>query len=250
MTACASCKNVHASYGHGTTATRCASCKEPDMRNIRSRMCGICNDHEAIYGTSRPDRCRECMFPGDINVKHPRCIHDGCVTFVRSQGMACQLHRRGSRHTRHEDRLDEYFKSKDLVYVSRNATVRRQCPLRPDFVFQDNKKDTVVIVECDENQHTGYDASEESERELKISACFPGYRVVFIRFNPSGTYTTSSGASKCPRFVARCQQLRSTLQQIFDRPGSFPPQIKLFFNEPASSLCRIPRDTCRTPHTG
>jgi hypothetical protein len=55
---------------------------------------------------------------------------------------------------------------------------------RPDLLLDVGSH--IIIVEVDENQHTGYDSSCENKRLMEISRDLQYRPIVFIRFNPDG----------------------------------------------------------------
>ena len=206
------------------------------MKNLRSRMCCECGEREALYapeGETRPQRCRHCMQGGgrDIDVKHPRCMVETCVTFVRSKDMMCATHAGLTPPKRHYERkLLDFFSEKELKFNSHNASPSpgSLCRYRPDFVFANER--SVVVVECDEDQHRRYDSATELKREEAIAKHFKDKYVVFIRFNPAGYFLSSLGKSKCPRWVSRCHILENTLRNALSHPHTCPTRIPLFYD--------------------
>jgi hypothetical protein len=61
---------------------------------------------------------------------------------------------------------------------------------RPDLLLDVGSH--IIIVEVDENQHTGYDCSCENKRLMEISRDLQHRPIVFIRFNPD-EYTNHEG---------------------------------------------------------
>jgi hypothetical protein len=53
---------------------------------------------------------------------------------------------------------------------------------RPDRIYDFNDK--IIIVECDEHQHTNYTQECEKIRMINICQSFGGLPVYFIRWNP------------------------------------------------------------------
>ena len=80
----------------------------------------------------------------------------------------------------------------------------------------------VVIIECDENAHSGYDKSKERERERRIAINL-GLPTVFIRFNPKDDRRDSG-----PPFEDRIK----TLIEWLDLYCSFTPSMLPPVNEP------------------
>ena len=61
---------------------------------------------------------------------------------------------------------------------------------RPDLLLDMGTH--VIIVEVDENKHSGYDCSCENKRLMELSQDLGHRPIVFIRFNPDG-YTNDEG---------------------------------------------------------
>ena len=235
---CEDCYRVEASYGMDR-ATHCASCRRlrtnPLPRNFRSRMCISCGTREAIYGNARettrpPQRCSSCAIPGqDINVKHPRCDVLECQTFVRQKGQVCARCRDDAQLTprRYEHMLAQWLTSNGIDYTSHNACPGPSTRYRPDFVLSRHDDTSVVIIECDENQHRGYDWETERVREQRITRCFPDKTVVFIRFCPAGSFKTLRGITKCPRWCSRLVELR----RVIETPSKESTVTFLFYDD-------------------
>ena len=67
----------------------------------------------------------------------------------------------------------------------------------------------MVIVECDERQHEGYDESCEIRRLVELLAACEGTRLVVVRWNPD-EYTVRGMARK----TSRKERLKSLLSAI------------------------------------
>ena len=62
----------------------------------------------------------------------------------------------------------------------------------------------LIIVEVDENKHTGYECSCENKRLMQLSQDLQHRPIVFIRFNPDG-YTNQEG-----EVIRSCWKLNKT----------------------------------------
>jgi hypothetical protein len=87
---------------------------------------------------------------------------------------------------------------------------------RPDRVFDFGSK--VVLVECDENQHSGNPCVCEQTRMINLSQSFGGLPVYFIRWNPD-EYDTGDEP-----VVERQQKLVDVLTDIRDGKGRGVPE--------------------------
>ena len=72
---------------------------------------------------------------------------------------------------------------------------------RPDLLLDMGSH--IIIVEIDENKHTGYDCSCENKRLMEISQDLQHRPIVFIRFNPD-SYRDQQG-----RLIKSCWQLNT-----------------------------------------
>jgi hypothetical protein len=113
--------------------------------------------------------------------------------------------------------LKDQFPNLDMTFdkqVSGGCSRRR-----PDVVIE--RLTHVVIVECDENQHTGY--SCENKRTMELFQDFGNRPIVFIRFNPDsyrddsgtrveGCFTTSDKGT----LEVQDQEWDRRLQTLFD----------------------------------
>ena len=78
------------------------------------------------------------------------------------------------------DRITTSFNNFSWVYDKR---VQDGCSLRrPDLLLDMGSH--VIIVEIDENKHSGYECSCENKRLMELSKDLNHRPIVFIRFNP------------------------------------------------------------------
>ena len=86
------------------------------------------------------------------------------------------------------EKIKQTFPNFTWVYDKR---VLDGCYLRrPDLLLDMGSH--IIIVEIDENKHSGYDCSCENKRLMEISQDLQHRPIVFIRFNPDG-YTNQEG---------------------------------------------------------
>jgi len=124
--------------------------------------------------------------------------------------------------------------------------VQDGCSLRrPDLLLDMGSH--VIIVEIDENKHSGYDCSCENKRLMEISQDLQHRPVVFIRFNPDG-YETRSGvrikscwrlnalgvmtvvSNKRNEWVGRLETLKTQIQYWIDNQNEKMVEIvELFY---------------------
>ena len=73
---------------------------------------------------------------------------------------------------------------------------------RPDLLLDMGSH--IIIVEIDENKHSGYDCSCENKRLMEISQDLQHRPIVFIRFNPD-SYKNQDGV-----LIKSCWKLNKT----------------------------------------
>jgi hypothetical protein len=93
------------------------------------------------------------------------------------------------------DRIDAHFK--DHKWIN-DTIVKGGCSKRrPDKLLDLGSH--VIIVEIDENKHTGYDESCENRRLMELSQDLAHRPIVFIRFNPDSYVRDGVTFSSCWR---------------------------------------------------
>jgi hypothetical protein len=73
---CIECKETRASFGYKwEEPTHCVSCKEDDMKNVRTKMCIKCSKVSPSYGyiAKQPTHCAKCKEPNMQNVTGKLC---------------------------------------------------------------------------------------------------------------------------------------------------------------------------------
>ena len=116
---------------------------------------------------------------------------------------------------------------------------------RPDLMLDLGSH--VIILEIDENKHTGYDCSCENKRLMELSQDLAHRPIVFMRFNPDG-YTDDNGVkiTSCWKLTKqgalvinekrktewdeRIQSLKDSIQYWIDNPSEKTVEIiELFY---------------------
>ena len=135
----------------------------------------------------------------------------------------------------------DYVKSQFEFEWICDRRVAEGCSLRrPDLLL--HLGDQVIVVECDENQHTDYDCSCENKRLMEISQDVDHVPLVFIRFNPDdytkdGVKTTSCWndgkikKSKEKEWKERLEVLKTQIQYWIDnRTPKTVEIVQLFYD--------------------
>ena len=76
---CVKCGKTYASFGlTGESPTHCNDCRDPEMVNLNSKKCILCNEVRSSFGIknslSGATHCNDCKLPGMVNVVSKMCI--------------------------------------------------------------------------------------------------------------------------------------------------------------------------------
>ena len=108
-----------------------------------------------------------------------------------------------------------------------NGCSRRRPDLLLDLGYQ------IIIVEIDENMHTGYDCSCENKRTMELSRDLGHRPIVFIRFNPDGYINNGTKINSCWGYTAKsgiCAVKKDKINEWSARLDSLGEQIRLWTN--------------------
>lgn len=252
-----SCKTV-ATFG--IYGTKCALyCKEhspPEMVNVKDKTCKECPKIPCfgVKGTKTALYCRDHQKQGMVNVKDKTCKNEWCDTQVKNKYNGycyfCFVHM----FPHHE--LTKSYKTKEKAVVD---FVKNEFPdidficdkqiydgcskKRPDM-FADFG-DWGLIIEVDENEHTGYTC--ENKRLMQLSQDIDHRPLTIIRFNPD-KYTkddvkvascwrnTKNGtklvSTKTNEWTERLERLKRRIQRAIDNPSDQTIKLyNLFFSK-------------------
>ena len=178
------------SYGYpGHASSFCAEHKaEGSMRHSKKR-CSACQDW-STHGIVKPERCEAHALPGDDNLVERPCLNCNLVNILNRDGHCGDCcHWFGKRPRLAKQRevvqfLD--FNMKDTPYASVDKVPMdiRDCggKERPDVLWE--LPDRIVILEVDEDQHSGRACECEQVRMMNISQSLGCERTIWIRYNP------------------------------------------------------------------
>jgi hypothetical protein len=122
-------------------------------------------------------RCKECNITRISNAKYKQlCLR--CFMFKFPEEKATKNYKIKEKHM--VDFLKQEFKYEDLTF---DKQVNGGCSKRRPDCYID-KLTHVIVIECDEKQHNGYDNSCENKRLMELFLDFGSRPIVFIRFNP------------------------------------------------------------------
>jgi hypothetical protein len=229
---CEKCNETQPTFGYeGQRPTRCAACRDGDMKDLVTKKCIVCNKTAAAYGFEGEEykHCAACAQPGMINTKHKkrRCKQGTCASrgnekyrgycthcfqhLFPNDSLCLEMHNKtyetAVRNVLIENKLD-FIHDKPIYHSGCDCASRR----RIDFWKMIGN--TILAIEVDENQHSGYDKKDEEIRYDDLFMHFSG-KWVFIRFNPN-TYKRD-GILYNPKMHERTPQLLKTIQKHIER---------------------------------
>jgi hypothetical protein len=172
-------------------------CKETDcIKKPRFNIKGLRN---GLY-------CSEHKKHGMVNVKEQSCKSDWCSTQVgeKYDGYCLFCYRNlfpdkpvSRNYKTKEYSVVEYVKTQfpDLSWIADKQIIGGCSKRRPDLLLDLGYQ--IVIIEIDENQHTGYDCSCQNKRIMELSQDLGHRPIVFIRFNPDDYEKDGTNISSC-----------------------------------------------------
>ena len=189
----------------------CSFHKTDGMVDVTSKKChhNGC-DFQPVFNTKGEKRGIYCLFhkaDGMINVVTKTCLHEWCMTVANKSKyegycLPCYMHVYPDRPVTRNYKTKEYsvvdFIQKsfpDFTWIADKKVSDGCSRRRPDMLL--DLGDQVVIVEVDENQHTGYDCSCENKRLMELSQDVGHRPIVFIRFNPDDYLDNGTKVNSC-----------------------------------------------------
>lgn len=207
---CIKC-NKRPTYGYlNKNSICCKEHKSKDMFDLHHKTCkkegcltrpcfNLPNEKNGYY-------CDYHKTEGMINVVDRRCKSEWCDTIVsrnKFDGFCswCFIHQfpdhiLSRNYKTKESEVAEYIKSKfSSIDLHFDKKIQDSCSNRRPDIYIDMGSH-LIIIEIDENQHTGYEQICENRRTMEISKGIEHRYLVMIRFNPDG-YINEKG-SKIP----------------------------------------------------
>ena len=208
----------------GGPALCCAKCREPGMVNIKSRKC-LCGKTQPWLGYSGQKAicCSRCREPAMVDLVTKRCATCN-YTVVKRGRLVCSacdpLRQSATAEATMAAYLENTFPDETIMLKD------RVCPeacskYRPDILY--HRGSHIVVVECDEGQHSQYDFGCETRRMVAI-AQDNQLPTIFIRLNPDGV--------DCPEDYHR--DLQDAMKDAFFQPptrGAMIDVVYLFYSD-------------------
>lgn len=141
----------------------------------------------AIYGYKNHIMCEQHKEENMLDFLQKRCSHCGFIDIVSQITNQCsncdEFFRRKVRNVK-ESEIKDFLDRKGFTYISHDKSIQwSDLKYRPDFLFENKKKEFYVIVEVDEEQHRHNPENCECVRMVNISQEL-AKPTIFIRYNP------------------------------------------------------------------
>lgn len=177
--------------------THCAKHRTPNMYRKNKPKCEhdeckirpCYTDREDSY----PLRCEDHKEDDDVNISQQQCKICLEAMFIKSDTNMCNICSKvDTKRVRHDKELliKKALEAAEIDFIHDKMSDPGCHKYRPDFTI--DCETHIIVVECDEFQHSGYDTNCEFIRMVNIQQGFGGMKTIFIRFNPDG-YTNSLG---------------------------------------------------------
>uniref|UniRef100_A0A6C0D8R9 Uncharacterized protein n=1 Tax=viral metagenome TaxID=1070528 RepID=A0A6C0D8R9_9ZZZZ len=186
----------------------CAAHKLENMVDVKSNLCLFdeCNKYPTFNYENeiKPLYCFSHKLDNMIDITHDRCKIPLC--YVRGNPkydgycLRCYIHmfpdKPISRNFKTKERtVIDYILNKfpDVTWIADKKIYDGCSSKRPDLFLDLGYQ--VIIIEVDENQHTGYNC--ENKRMMEISQDVNHRPIIFIRFNPDSYYENNIKVPSC-----------------------------------------------------
>lgn len=232
---------ITASYGYHNIKEWCAhhgKLQDPPAKLLQSRHCEEPDcEISASFGLPGCARrfCQLHKMEGMINVIEKRAPCASCdmsyaMSGLDNMSLCCYCRPDEKTHRRKENTIAGLLKTDlpklDFVRDSYTLQVlaKAQSRYRPDFWLA---LDThIVIIEVDEQAHSGREPECEVARMINITMSCEGKPVTFIRYNPDGTKIPSKQKQKKLIEVVK-EKITIVPYQILSIEYMFYPKVKI-----------------------
>jgi hypothetical protein len=193
-----------------TKALYCSEHKQNEMIDILNKFCLFPNCRTIpiynYYGETKRLYCFDHKLDGMVNVKHKFCKTHLCFTIVQDKYdgycLRCYVNvypnKPVSRNYKTKEyAVVEYVKNKFPAFTwNEDKTIQDGCSKkRPDLLLDLGYQ--ILIIEIDENQHSGYDNICENKRMMELSKDLGHRPIIFIRFNPDDYLNENTNITSC-----------------------------------------------------
>lgn len=247
---CEKCKKKQPVFGYeGERPQRCAKCKDPNMIDLITKRCIECKKTAASFGYENQEYnyCVKCKKDGMINFKsiNRKCKQELCPIRGNEKYEGYCTH--CFQHLFPNSPLCLKMNYKTYETWVNNALIENKfdfvhdkpiyhsgcdCSSRRRIDFWKIIGNTILAIEVDENQHSGYDKKDEEIRYDDLFMHFSG-KWIFIRFNPN---KYKKGNKTCnpkmhERIPVLIEEINTQIERINKESNKELVEIyRLFFN--------------------
>ena len=201
------CKKIPIFNVEGETkGLYCAQHRKDGMIDVKNRTC--CeegckkNSYFNVEGETKGLYCTQHKKDHMVDVKNKKCISEWCNTQINNQKyngycLRCFMYLFPDKpvarnYKTKEFAVVEYIKNNfpDVDWIADKIVNGGCSKRRPDLLLDLGYQ--VLLIEIDENKHSGYDCSCDNKRLMQLSQDIGHCPIIFIRFNPDA-YTNNNG---------------------------------------------------------
>ena len=212
----------------GSKPSRCAKHRQSGMINSPRRRCLEPNCRElAIYGMDTHEHCERHKLEDEINIMERECTSCHLLGIVDAKGLCDTCDPITFQRVRlaKQNAVEHFLRAANVPLTSVDKTIDGGVcgKERPDFFIDCGTH--VLIIEVDENQHSGRPCECEQTRMVNISQS-NGIKTFFLRYNPD-KYKNSAMESTVKRLDTLLRWTRHHMENI---PEHFLSVQYLYFD--------------------
>ena len=228
---CEKCE-TRATYGYpGKSVQFCFTHRKVNtLTNPRKRCSETKCRNIAIFGIDSHERCENHKLSTDINILERLCVSCGLLGLLDTNFHCetCDPETFKKRRLRKQNEVQDYLLAHGITFTSIDKIIDGGVcgKERPDFYIDCGSH--VLIIEVDENQHSGRACECEQTRMVNVSQS-NGMPTVFLRYNPD-KYKVKKG-NRVENNANRLKHLLDWTKCLQKRiPTAFLQVMYLFFD--------------------
>ena len=221
----------------GKKAEYCSSHKKEGMMSNPNNKCKENGCKEiSIYGISKATACENHKEDHHINLIERLCGNCGLLNILDKE-LLCEYcdpnefnKRRLAKQKLVKISLDNM--GFNIVSYDKRLDGGKCGNERPDFVFESTHKTHSIVLEVDENQHSGNNEACECTRMVNISQSL-GQATIFIRYNPDEykVGTTKENPTHNSRMEVLKKVLEGAMALEYSQLPGFCSLRKIYFDD-------------------